>query len=331
MKFKTIISFIVLVTISIKSFPQTNENKLKFNRANEAYGYLIGQECALNKIETQFPRLSINTINVKRSFNTTFGEAKENIRIFLLEILGEKDFKNYEIKLKNELINTLKSQIYTDDVANNYIAEVDGRAKGQIMSPILETLLSFQFSNRPQDEFLAGFTNYFRTKGHPKSKNTDWQIKVPKSWKASEADRPNIMQKYISDFGSGYQSIMLQINDLPFHENIENTNDALNDFFTEETIKDLFKNEGQFISFKKMTFDGNIGCLLITERTVERLNFKLPMRLASFMFLKGKQMYILQCTVSTTIKKGNIAVEMNKYLPLFMLVANSIVVNDQYK
>jgi hypothetical protein len=54
---------------------------------------------------------------------------------------------------------------------------------------------SFMYSqtSNPEREFLEGNTYVFKTKG------TDWQLEIPNSWKASEANRPNIIQKFYSD------------------------------------------------------------------------------------------------------------------------------------
>ena len=80
-----------------------------------------------------------------------------------------------------------------------------------------------------------------------------------------------------------------------------------------------------------MTLDSNIGGMLEMEQTVSRLDFKMKMRMVQFMFIRGSKIYTLTGTVSSANMGDDLAIEMEKYLPLFRLVANSIVVNDQYK
>jgi hypothetical protein len=80
-----------------------------------------------------------------------------------------------------------------------------------------------------------------------------------------------------------------------------------------------------------MTLDSNIGGMLEIEQTTSRLDFKMKMRMVQFMFIRGSKIYTLTGTVSSANMGDDLAIEMEKYLPLFRLVANSIVVNDQYK
>jgi hypothetical protein len=154
---------------------------------------------------------------------------------------------------------------------------------------------------------------------------------VPKSWKAEESDRPNIIQKFISDYGSGDQMIMLIIKDMSLPDGYVVTKEELNDFFTEIEMKKMIPDGGKFISFTKMTLDNNIGGMIEFEQTAERLDFKVKIRMVQFMFIKDNKMYILQGTVSSGKIETDLSLEMKKYLPLYKLVANTIVVNGQYK
>ena len=124
---------------------------------------------------------------------------------------------------------------------------------------------------------------------------------------------------------------MLMVKDIPVSKGTKISNQEKNDFFTEKEIKLMVPNEAKFISFSKMTLDSNIGGMLEMEQTVSRLDLNLKMRMVQFMFIRGSKIYTLTGTVSTANMEDDLAPEMDKYLPLFRLVANSIVVNDQYK
>jgi hypothetical protein len=331
MKIKSIISIITFVIFSFLASGQTPEyiKKEKYKRVSEAYGYLIGQEYFFKIIKVEFPSLELNIIRAQLLFNSTFGKSKENLRIYLSEFLGENEFKDYEIELIAELKKMVARQMVTEEDALDFITEVGTRANGQIASPVLETLLSFQFVDRPQDEFLLGFNKIYRTKGHPKSKNTDWQIRVPKSWRAEEADRPNIIQQFTSDFGDGHQCIMLMVKEMELSKGYKWSKEDLNELFTEKEMKGFVPNGGKFISFKKMTLDNNLGGMLEFEQIVERLDIKVKMCLVAFIFIRDNKMYFLQGGISNKLN-SDLTKEMQKYLPLFKLVANTIVVNDQY-
>ena len=261
MSHKYTFSILLFILTTINVFGQTTDNlkKPKYKRVFAAYGYITGQEYSLDLIKKEFPQFEINILKAQMSFNSTFGKSKEGMKKYLADYIGQEEVKNYEDKLISEMKKMMSNQSFTEEIATNFISEIESRAKGNIASTVLETLLSFQFADRPQDELTSGFTTTFKTKGHIKSKNTDWQIKVPKSWKAEEADRPNIIQKFTSDYGSGNQGIMLMVKEMPLPKGYEVTKEELNDLFTEKEMKDMVPDGGKFISFTKMTLDNNIG------------------------------------------------------------------------
>jgi len=332
MRYKYAFSILLFFLITINVVGQTTDKfkKPKYLRVCVAYGYIIGQEYSLKLIKNEFPQFEMNILKSQMQFNSTFGKSKDGMKKYLVDYLGQVEFKKFEDTLIDEIKKLLSSQILTEEISTNFIYEVERRANGNIVPTVLETLLSFQFADKPQDELTLGFTTTFKTKGHIKSKNTDWQIKVPKSWKSEEADRPNIIQKFTSDFGSGNQSIMIMVKEMSLPQEHEITNEELNDLFTEKEMRDMVPSGGKFISFSKMTFDNNIGGMLEVEQTMERLDIKIKIRIVQFMFILGNKMYILQGTVGSEDTNTDLSVVMKKYLPLYKLVANSIVVNSQY-
>jgi clan AA aspartic protease (TIGR02281 family) len=308
---------------------ETNIKRPKYIRASEAYGYLIGQEYSLDYIKKKFPELELNIDRLQISFNLNFGKSKEALRNYLSNIFSDTELEKHKESLVKELNRQFANQTFTEDDAIAFLLEVDNRAKGNIASPVLETILSFQYADRPHGEFLAGFTTLFKTKGHPKSKGTDWQIRVPKSWRAEEADRPNIIQKFLADQDDTNQSIMLMV--LPFPEGHPPTKAELDELFTDKGSRSIVPEKGKFISFTKMTLDNNIGGMLVYEQTTSRMDFTITVRMAQFMFIKATKIYVLQGTVGADNHETDLSLEMQKYLPLYRLVANSIVVNDQYR
>jgi hypothetical protein len=333
MKFKYILSILIVLVFSINVFGQTTVNiqKPKYTRASEAYGYIISQEYSLEIIKKEYPQFELNIFKVEASFNSNFGKSKENIITYLKEYLTEIGFKDYEYKMQSEIKRLLDKTKITEVLATNYILEVERRAKGEIISPVLETLLAFQFMDKPHDEFQSGFTTTFNTKGHSKSKNTDWQIKVPKSWRGEEAERPNIIQKFTSDYGSGSQFIMLLVKDLALPKDYKITKSELDEIFSDKGARSMIPEGGKFISFTKMTIDNNIGGMIELEQISERLDYKVKMRMIQFMFIRNNKMYNLQCDTGSEKVGLDMSVEIKKYMPLYRLVANSIVINDQYK
>lgn len=328
MKRLTIISLFIFY-ISVIAIGQYNENirKPKYERVGEAYGYILGMEHTLSSIKNKYPQYELNATKAQTSFDLSFGKAKERMQKYMIDIAGEERIKN----LKNEVKKTLSKNITNEKFAKDFISEVESRAMGKIPSPVLETLLHFQYMDMPQGEFLAGYTTTYKTKGHPKSKNTDWQIKIPKSWIAKEGDRPNIIKKFISDYGTGMQIVLLMVQEMPLPENYKFSKAELDDLFSEKEIKEFVPRGGKFISFQKMKFDGCDGCMLEYELSTTTLDQKLKNRVAFFMFIYGNKMYSVQCYISSGKPVGDLTSEMKKFMPLFRHIASSVVVNDKWK
>jgi len=324
------IIFCMLCALFVSGQTPANITKPLPERATEAYGYLIGQEYYLQKIKTKFPDLQSKITLAQFSFDRTFGKSKDNLKYFFKQNLGEKEFNELDMKVLTVIRKSINNQAFTKEIAFNFITEVENRAKGQIASQFLETLLSFQYLDKPEDEFLKGFTKIFKTKGHIKAKGTDWQIKVPISWRTEEGDRPNIIQKFLNDNCLYRQSITLMVKELPLPKDYKISEEELNDFFTEKEMKTMIPPGGKFVAFKKMTFDANIGGMLEIEQTLKRLDSTMKVREISYMFIRGNKQYILSITVGSEKLYTDLTIEIQKYLPLYRLIANSIVVNDQY-
>lgn len=318
--------------VSLDTFGQNkfDVRETKDSRVKKTYGFLLGQEYSLAKIKAKYPDLSINVTLAETKFNAVFN-LKEKIRVYLISRMSDSLFTVYFDTVLFTAKKIFDQIELTRELAISIIEDIYKRANGNIPSPILETLLSFKFDDQPEKEFIEGYTQIFRTKGHSKSEGTDWQIKIPRSWKAKEGERPHIIQKFIRDNGDGLETIMLMINTIPLPKGHNVTNEDINMLFSEKVIKDMVPEDGKFISFTKMTFDGNRGGLLEMEQIGERLDLKFKIRMLQFMFVRDNKMYIVLGQVLTDNLDKDLSSDIQKYLPLYKLVANSIVVNDQYK
>lgn len=317
--------FVLISTIVITTnlFAQTSEY---IKRVVATYGYLKGQEYSLNIIKKKFPDIQVDVIKTEIAFNAKFDKAHKGIKKYLLDTLGQTEFEKFNTTLSGQLKTTLLNQNFTKKIAIDFIEEVKQRANGNIPTPFFETLLSFQYADNPQDEFLDGFKNIFKTKNHPKAKNTDWQLEIPKSWKAEEAIRPNIIQKFASDYGTGLESIMIINSNLGYTPSKKEIEELL----SENEIKNSLSNNCNFISFKKINIDNYPGIMTEYETTSERIGTTIKIRILNFSFIKNDKLYILQCQISDMLN-ADLSSKMQKYAPLFRLVANSIVENTQYE
>jgi hypothetical protein len=328
-----IVSTIILIILSIKPNTLCTQNlsitQPKYIRASEAYGFVLGQEFTLNKIKYNFPQYVAELQRVELLFNVCFGRSKKKIIVYLKEYLGDENFEKYDSELKSKSLEMLETLKLEAEIIEAFIIEVENRSKGNIPSPILETLLSFQFSDYPEDEFNYGFTKTYKTFGHTKSKGTDWQLKVPISWISQEAERPNIIWKFTSDYGSGLQNITMMVKEVS--DNHILTNEEISFFLTTDGLKIMVPDGARYISSSVTTIDNLKSGVIECEQVIQNIDFSIKIRMLQFVFIYKNKIYSVGCTTSALSETINLDAEMKKYLPLFKLVANSIVVNQQYK
>ena len=301
---------------------------IDINALSTAYGYLKGQQFTLDRIKKEYPELNIEVIRCELEFSLSFKNAAKRIENKLKEIFGN-EFKSYEINTISELTEILNSQKITKELSLAFIEDVKLRAKGKIESPVLETLLTYQFINSPSKEIYEGFVSLYSTEEHPKSKGITIDAKLPLSWKQKEGDRPNIIQKFISENGKGQEFILFMVKDLGLPNDYILTNDEIDEIFTQNMLKQMVPDGGEFISAKKILLDNQIGAQMIFKITEERLDFSLTMKTISFITIYEGKFVFLQCYVSAE-QGEDLDERFNLFLPLFRQVANSLILIDQY-
>ena len=126
-------------------------------------------------------------------------------------------------------------------------------------------------------------------------------------------------------------SEMIIVKDMALSKGYKISDKEISELFTEKEMRSIVPATGTFFSFTKMTFDNNKGGMLEFEQTIEQLDQTVFIRMVQFIFVKGTKMYVLQGSVGSLDKEVNLALEMRVVLPLYKLIANSIVINDQYK
>lgn len=328
-----IISFLVLlISFSVKSQDKLDLQKPKYERVSRAYGFIVGQEYALKRIEEKFPELKIKVLRARLMFNSSYDIAFEGLKKYLATYLGgDTNFKKFENKFSSEIAEVIDTQEFSFEESDNFLTEVNNRSSGEITSPVLETLLFFQYENSPFYEFKTGYINEFNTKGHSKSKGTDWSLKIPKSWKGAESSLPNVIQHFTSDYGDGRESIQLMVKNIPVPRGTKLTSKEIDLYFSEKNMREEFSNSGGFISFSKMSISGNKGGMVETEKIYERLGMNFKLRMHSYLFIRNNQLYIITASMSTSDVNKSLISEAKKFNPLFMIIVNSLVINDQYK
>ena len=294
-------------------------------------GFVMGQRFTLNIIKTEYPNLALLAQVAESEFESSFSNAEKNINYALQEML-EEEYPEFLETLEKQGSALLSSQQFNQEVATNFIAEVELRARGEIPSPILETLLTYQFIDCPTEEFTLGYNRVFRTKNHPKAKDVDFQIRYPISWRPEEGERPNIIQKFTSENGRGLEMFLLMVKDIPIPLGYTLTEQDLDDLFVESELKGIVPEGGKFISAKPIVLDRHKGAMIVYESTVQQLDITITTRILWFITMYDGKIISISCSVSALPgEESKLQERFNRFEPLFKMIANTFIIQEQYK
>lgn len=298
-------------------------------RATMVYGYFTGIETSLENISELNTDLRTEVNQVNLLLNTNFGQSKNNATKYLDGLGNWK--KIIEPKM-DSLKNIIQTNIlfYTKEETFNYLKELQNNLNGNIGSPMLENILSFQYENQPSKEFSNGYTYTFSSKGHKKSKNTELILTLPKTWYSQEGKQPNVIQLFTSDCGKGLNTISIITQEMPFSTeeikkmSFDEIDNVYKEIFTEEFAKNFI--QGKFISFKPMNIASRSGFLVISEAVNEKMGMKLKFRNNIYIFHDVTHLHFINCSIGTDDIAENLDEKATKVNPLFFMIVNSAVV-----
>ena len=315
---------------------------------SKTFGFIMGQRFSINRIKAEYPTLSSQIKMAELEFNSAFGSSEKNIEKELKDLFKDK-YPEYISTMKKQLDTTLKSQQITQDIAVQFIEEVKLRAAGEIPSPMLETLLIYQFKERPATEFSRGFKNIYRTKGHSKSKGLDFQIEYPRSWSKREGKRPNVIKYFSSNNGRGPAGALIMTRDLEKEAQGELTRQEINalqtlegskelalDLFSQSSLIEMADGMGmsnvRSINAKRIVIDRWPGAVLDFIGDAQRLDLNITMYNRMYIAIYKNYMIFLQCQVTKMPNETTeeLRTKISQFEPLFRLMANSLVIQSQY-
>jgi len=327
----TALLFIFLLSLSLGT--AANSAELNYNQTSikglaRAYGFVLGQEFSLAKIERKIPELSANVFQAKSQFNSSFPNIKSKLKEQLVFAMGKKLFDESDKGIKKQIQSHLGKQVITKDVAQIFLQKVKKRAEGDIESPVIEYMLSVKYLSYPVDEFLEGYRQTFNSDGHKKAQGLKVVLQLPTSWKAKEGNRPHIVQKWVSANGTGLEMMLLDIRDA---DGYSPSDKEIESFVSSGKVKNIVPNGATLINSGTFSLEGRKGYWIETSSSQERAGFKLYQHSIIYqLFFRGKAVGLL-CQAGSPIKdKIKVDDKYEKVKPLCQQVLNSIVLLQTY-
>lgn len=336
-KHKFIVSVLMLLAFGLLNSTNAQQPKQYPKMSNEAaeemkktYFFYMGQVYSVKLFSEKFPDLSTKFKIAQGNFDGEFGASIDNIdSILSIETTQWTELKQEVFKEIKQFADSSNQTNYSQALKS--LDNINSRAKGDIPSPFLETLLTYNpaFLKQPEQEFLGKYVRVFSTKEHPKSKGVDFQISYPKSWKAKEGKRPNVITLIDSENGRGLEDVILAVKELPIAERKLSVKEE-KELFSPDIIKQMLPQNAKIVSSTPMKIDGLSSMAVVFDTEQIQLDFKLKSSCLFFITLYKNKLIFLQFYVtSLPNEEKNLILQFSKFEPLFRLMANSLLVNNQ--
>jgi len=179
-------------------------------------------------------------------------------------------------------------------------------------------------------EFIDGKVFKFSTKGHAKAKGAVLTVTYPASWTAKEGDRPNIVQKFISEKGKGEATIMIITKELPPEV-------VINEFekkalLSPDGLKEMIPQNAKYINGKATKIEAEPAGIVEYSMRAERVGQEMEAHFISLIFLQGRTLVTVQCMVGALkTEESQLPLRFAAFQPLFQQVMNSIIFDDKWK
>ena len=294
------------------------------------FGFCYSQRLSLKQLRQKFPDMEAQIMLTEMQWDNAFEEAEFAVEA-RLKALVPKQWEEKREKMFSDFEPTIRQQNSkaNREIAGQFLKVVQQRAKGALESPNREILLSShpKFVKSPELEFTTGYIGAFASKGHSKAKGVELSVRYPLSWKQYEADRPNIVQKWISGAGHGTDVFMIHIrklSELP-------TPEEKAEFFTEAFANTMFEDGGKPLSYiTKRLERQSVGIVHFTQ-TTERLDLTIDTRGVFYYLIHEDAFIALQFMCYTPGGADAREARIKQLEPLVKAIVNSLVLSTKYK
>lgn len=323
----------VLATLALSSHAQINLNENGQLGLGKAWGYLIGQQLRLTRVERAHPDLSSAVQAARSSLNVAFPNFEANARrSFVARGITEAKLDQFLANLTEQVLPIINKEPIDRAASVAFINAVTERAKGNdVPEPILEYLLATSFMDRPEREMLRGWKQRFSSAGHPKTKGLTVQLQVPRSFRHQEAERPNIVAKWTSEGGNGGEMMMVIVNASDATAISRKVIEEDLQLGEASEIRSGLSEEGTVLSIKAFSQERAPGYIAETQQNLERAGVEFASRSRLYMlFLPSKAVGFL-CTIAVQKEAADgLEAKMQRFSDVCRLSANSIVLPQQY-
>ncbi len=323
-------SLVIVALWSVVATAHIQPDKALFLKISKTYGYNLGQDIALDRIEKRYPALASAVLLARSEYEVAFGSSMKKINTYMEKLMG-KEWEEYKRTIEKRLSNMVAKQTMTRIQAEQFITLVRKRAKGEIDSPMLETMLLFKpgYDVHPEQEYIDGYRYIYTTGDSVKAKGVHLALTIPKTWKAKEGKRPNVVQDFVSPTGA---MLMLMVKNMPLQAGEKITQNVVDEIIKSGQIKQFIPPGSTLLESNKIVIEGLPGYQLKYRATLQRVRSTITMEAMQYVVFYKNKMITIQGSNVVSVNGKNIEDGgIEKYEKLFDFVANSLVIKDLYR
>jgi hypothetical protein len=316
LKIKIVLATALLLGLVIPSFAQSTQtaaevdlsryvlNERAYKQAANVYGFVHGQRLVLQTMKRQFPAYAPSLSQIEASFDASYNWPQPKAEA-ILRNLGTASFE----KLRKEYIDPSEKPLkrnYTPQEVDAFVTRMKERIAGKFDVPdVAQNMGWLQYGGRPATEMLDRKTVTFTTAGHPKSGGIDVSISAPASWLQKEGERPQILQQWASQNGSGDMNISLAIKSDEGLVGIQEKD--VSELFADTKGRPFVRAEDEVLDSKIVHIDGapSIRMDYITAREIA--GHELTYFFRNYSIFQSGAMIQLSCTVARPKEERKIA------------------------
>ncbi|MEY3018184.1 MAG: hypothetical protein RL336_1319 [Pseudomonadota bacterium] len=320
-KWKYVISILALL-LNMPSFGWSNEDATEMA---SVFGYYIGQNATLEKVMQQHPTLLHDAFNAKRCFDMKFNRS--------FKYVEEQLFAHTDGALKAQMIENIKGNLLEKISlvdATNFVSRVMERCNGNMEEGMLEAFSRFNptFIESPLSEWSQGFLKRYMAYDHPKAKGLNFEMSYPASWVAKEANRPNIVQKFIKVNDEQFLMFQVLVFKLPYD----------GDVLSEADVKELLQRDNLNELMEGLPILGAgfypletyPGIWVESKMSQSRGRHKVEAQLMNYFIFTPKYLVLMQGHVSTSFGDKQLKADKERAFLLFDQISNSLMIRDNY-
>lgn len=184
----------------------------------------------------------------------------------------------------------------------------------------------------PESVFATGQISVFSSREHPKAKGVALRIEYPASWRGIEGRHPNVVQNLVSDGGRGLEMCVITIKSIPPGEPV--TTAEIDELLSPSGLRATVPQGAAFRSGKRTKINALPASMVRWAGSFENAGVTMRQETLHVSVVCPRHVISLTFSVGRNAAghdEAEVLAVFARFEKLFQLMANSVVVEDQWR